>query len=154
VSDDPTFAIVDPHDPDAQAALREYLAEVAQHISEPAIGMHEADDVDDFREPRGAFIVARLGTDTVACGALRPFDDDTAEIKRMWVRPASRGRGLAATLLEELERVARQRGFARARLDTNEALTPAIRLYESRGYRRIERFNDNPDATHFYEKHL
>jgi ribosomal protein S18 acetylase RimI-like enzyme len=57
-------------------------------------------------------------------------------------------------MLAVLERLSRDYGYARARLDTNENLTSAIRMYERAGYTRIDRFNDTPDATHFYEKRL
>jgi ribosomal protein S18 acetylase RimI-like enzyme len=154
--DDVVFAIVDPRSDDAQRALRSYIEEVTGNIEEPSMRIEHAADVDDFDPPRGAFVLATRGGTVVACGALRPFagPDDIAEIKRMWVRPDARGEGLGTAMLAELERLSRANGHTRVRLDTNENLLPAIRMYERAGYHRVERFNDTPDATHFYEKRL
>jgi GNAT superfamily N-acetyltransferase len=118
--------------------------------------VREPSELDAYRAPFGVFVVGRAGNGgaVVACGALRVLDADVAEVKRMWVRSDHRRRGLGATLLEALESHGRRLGFRALRLDTNAALTPAIRLYESRGYRAIGRYNDNPDATHFFEKQL
>jgi ribosomal protein S18 acetylase RimI-like enzyme len=153
---DVTFSIVDPRSVAAQRALRAYIEEVAGKLTKSSLQPQHADAVDEFCLPRGAFVLATRGDDVVACGAVRPFagTDDIAEIKRMWVRPEARGEGLGAAMLAELERISRAGGYARVRLDTNENLTPAIRLYERSGYVGIARFNDTPDATHFYEKRL
>jgi GNAT superfamily N-acetyltransferase len=72
----------------------------------------------------------------------------------MWVSPAVRGRGVGATLLAEVEARATELGYARVVLDTNGALTPAMRLYRTHGYTPIERYSDNADATHFFAKQL
>ena len=72
----------------------------------------------------------------------------------MWLHPDARGLGLGTRLLAALESAARHAGRHAVRLDTNESLREAIALYESAGYRRIVRYNDNPDATRFYEKSL
>jgi len=62
----------------------------------------------------------------------------------MYVRPAWRGRGLAAQLLDELENAARQLGFTSVRLDTGNRQVAALRLYEQSGYRPIDNYNANP----------
>jgi GNAT superfamily N-acetyltransferase len=154
--DDVVFSIVDPNGDDAQRALREYIKEVAANITDSSLQLQHAADVNGYRPPLGAFVLATRVGETIACGAVRPFagSDDIAEIKRMWVRPGERGHGLGAAMLAELERISREYGYTRVRLDTNENLTPAIRMYERSAYRPIERFNDTPDATHFYEKRL
>ena len=72
----------------------------------------------------------------------------------MWVDPRWRGGGLGARLLRQLENRSRQLGHGTIRLDTNQTLHEAIAMYESVGYRRVERYNDNPYATHFFEKSL
>lgn len=73
----------------------------------------------------------------VACGALRRLDDGTAEVKRMYVEPSSRGSGVAAALLRGLEDEARARGWTVLRLETGPAQPEAIRFYEREGYRPI-----------------
>jgi GNAT superfamily N-acetyltransferase len=62
--------------------------------------------------------------------------------------------GLGSQLLGALEATSLELGHERVRLDTNGALREAVGLYAARGYRSIDRYNDNPDATHFFEKQL
>ena len=145
---------IDPKDPRARAALAQYLTEVAEQIAEPVVSSAEADLVEEFRPPHGMFLVVTADDEVIGCGALRTIHPGVGEIKRMWIRQDARGRGLGALLLETLEKASVRLGHETVRLDTNNALTEATHLYESRGYRSIERFNENPDATDFYEKRL
>ncbi len=92
----------------------------------------------DVLVARSAFLVGRLGDQPVACGAYRPMGPDVAEIKRMYVDPDYRGRGLGHRILQELEKRARRDGYSRARLETGLLQPEAIRLYERAGYHRID----------------
>ncbi|SRR5579884_4013239 len=83
------------------------------------------------------FLVGYVAGRPVACGAFRALDDSAVEVKRLYVEPEFRGRGLARRLLAELEGRARRSGFSLARLETGVRQPEAIRLYESAGYRRI-----------------
>ncbi len=89
---------------------------------------------------RGLFLVARLEGEPVGCAALRLLDSSTAEIKRMYVRPAARGRGLGRRLLALLEQEARALGATRAVLETGERQGAAIGLYRALGYQPIPCF--------------
>ena len=152
-------ARIEPADPagiDAQAALRRYLAEVAARIPHGSTGPADAEIVDDYRPPGGVFLLLRVGDEVRGCGAVRWLAPEVGvgELKRMWIDPDERGRGLGGRLLDALEDAARSLGYDRLRLDTHEVLVEAIRLYEGHGYRRIGRYNEAPDPTHFYEKVL
>ncbi|MBV9468501.1 MAG: GNAT family N-acetyltransferase [Abitibacteriaceae bacterium] len=70
----------------------------------------------------------------VGCGAIKRYDETTVEIKRMFVRPENRGRGIAAAILRELEQWAAELGFATAILETGKQQPEAIRLYQKSGY--------------------
>jgi DNA-binding MarR family transcriptional regulator/predicted GNAT family acetyltransferase len=144
---------VDPTDPDARTAVERYFAELDRRF-DTGFDPGEADDPERYRPPRGTFVVARSDGDPVACGAVQPIDEHTAEIKRMWVHDDWRGAGLGARMLRRLEDDARQAGYEVVRLDTNSALTEAIAMYERAGYRGIERYNDNPYARAWFEKGL
>jgi GNAT superfamily N-acetyltransferase len=91
--------------------------------------------------PRGAFFVARLGDRPVGCGAVRRViagaPPDVAEIKRMYVAPAARGRGVARALLARLEAEAAALGYRILQLETGMRQPEAILLYKSAGYHRI-----------------
>jgi len=114
----------------------------------PAAGARE------LGPPGGAFVVGYADGGPVCCGGIKGLDEQACEIKRMYVVPAARGHGVARLLLAELERRARRLGYAVARLDTDERLTGAVRLYNSAGYSPIGNFNGNPIATFFGEKQL
>jgi GNAT superfamily N-acetyltransferase len=86
------------------------------------------------------FLIGRLGGRPVACGAVRPLEGDVGEVKRMYVEPAARGRGLSRRLLAALEEAARNMGYVALRLETADRQPEAIRWYESAGYRRGQSF--------------
>jgi GNAT superfamily N-acetyltransferase len=108
----------------------------------------------DFDPPHGAFLVARRDGRDVGCGAVRLLDRGTAEIKRMWVDPATRRSGVGRRLLAALEHAAAELGCNTVRLDTTAYLTEALALYLANGYREIPRYNDNPYSAHWLEKRL
>jgi len=105
-------------------------------------------------------IVARDDDGTaLGCGALRMLGADVAEIKRMYVHPVARGRGVARAVLAALEQTARDRGWTTLRLETGPLQTAAIALYQSGGYTPIPAFGGyagDPRATHslFFERTL
>ena len=107
-----------------------------------------------YNPPAGSFLLAALDGETVGCAGLQHLDDDTSEIKRMWVSPSARGQGLARRLLARLESEVLASGRTSVVLDTNATLTEAIRLYEAQGYVAIERYNDNPYAQRWFRKAL
>lgn len=146
---------IDPHDPRVAQALRAYMSEVLTVCGMNGLSLADADaDVDDYCPPQGAFLAGTAAGKVVACAGLRTLSPGVGEIKRMWVAPAMRGRGLGAALLAAVEQQAAAMGLHTLRLDTHEDLTAAIGLYRHHGYRVIPAYNDNPDATHFFEKRL
>lgn len=105
----------------------------------------------------GALWLAEDGTEVVGCVVLRPLPEvaaDACEVKRLYVRPTHRGAGIAGALMEALEAFARKAGYRAVYLDTKDDLAAAIRFYERRGYERIPRYNDNPQATIFMRRVL
>ena len=107
--------------------------------------------------------LARVAGELAGCIALRrlpgpeelaPEDAKCAEIKRMYVREKFRGQGIAARLLEAVENFARQAGYHWIYLDTASNMVRAARLYESNGFVRCERYNENPQAAIFMRKRL
>lgn len=88
---------------------------------------------------RARFLVASAEGRAAGCGALQPTDDpSTAELKRMYVMPGFRGRGIASAVLAALERLGADLGYSGIKLATGERQPEAIALYESRGYLRVE----------------
>lgn len=141
--------VVDPDDAHAVEATRSYVAEL------------DARFPDGFDpgplppEPDATWVVALSDGEPVAYGGIRPLPsvgDRTAEIKRMWVHDGWRGVGLGWRMLRHLESLAAAQGFGTVVLDTNGSLVEAIAMYDRAGYRRIDRYNDNPYAEVFFAK--
>ena len=148
-----TFEAVDPRSPVAAAAVDRYFAEIGQRFGYVADGESDKDAL-LLVPPSGVFVVAASHDVPAACGGVQTIGDGVGEIKRMWVSDDWRGAGLGSRLLRHLEDQSRALGHRVVRLDTNASLTEAIAMYERFGYQRIERYNDNPFATNFYEKAL
>lgn len=106
----------------------------------------------DYEPPRGRLLLALDGADPVACAALRPLDAETAELKRLYVRPTHRGLGLGRRLSELLIEAARAEGYTAIRLDTLPSMGDARTLYARLGFREIEPYRFNPvPGTAFLE---
>ena len=111
-------------------------------------------DPAQFAPPLGLFLVAYLDDRPVACGGWRVHngpDGPEAELKRMYVAPAARGRGVARAVLAELERTAVEAGYRRMVLETGSRQPEAIALYASAGYLEVPGFGyyaNVPEAVH------
>ncbi|WP_118952068.1 GNAT family N-acetyltransferase [Taibaiella helva] len=98
-------------------------------------------------EPLKQVVVACEGGRAIGCGAIKAYDEETMEVKRMFVRPGKRGQGIAAGVLEELERWSLELGYGRCILETAGALTDAIRLYTRNHYRAIPNYGPYEDVA-------
>jgi GNAT superfamily N-acetyltransferase len=96
---------------------------------------------------RGRLLVARLGDHPVGVGTLKPVDDTTAEIKRMYVRPVARGRGVGRELLTRLVTDAKAEGYATVRLETLPFMSSARALYRSFRFVEATRFEGSETAN-------
>ena len=149
------FERVDPASEAARWCLSQYFAELRarfEHGFDP--GQSIPIDDAEMRPPLGAVLVARVDGEPVACGALKPIAPGIAYLKRMWVAESVRGLGFGRRMLAALESQALELGMTTVRLETNRALTEAIRLYKSAGYAEVAPFNDEPYADHWFEKRL
>jgi GNAT superfamily N-acetyltransferase len=138
----------------ARQCLKRYYEELNQRFEagfDPRKSVLESLDL--FSPPKGSFLVIRIDGEPVGCGGLTPLGD-AAYLKRMWIAPNVRGRGLAKRLLHALEKKAGELGYQIVRLETNRALGEAQQLYRSSGYREVEPFNDEHYAHHWFEKRL
>jgi GNAT superfamily N-acetyltransferase len=98
--------------------------------------------VEHFVPPEGAFVIALIGENTVACGGFRFLRPDIAEIKRMYVDPAARGRGIGRSLLRFLEEQAAAASYTQLWLETGTEQPEAIALYTSAGYRPMDPYGE------------
>jgi GNAT superfamily N-acetyltransferase len=129
------------------------FAEVGE-MYEPGLPKGPTAHPEELSPPHGGFVVLTEDGRPVAGGGVKRFDDRTCEIKRMYVVPDARGRGVGRELLAALESLARDLGYAVARLDTGAKQPGARRMYERAGYVAVPDYNGNPYAAYWGEKRL
>jgi len=146
---------VDPRGDDAMGLLREAALEVRALY--PELFPPGAPWPDNPPTPeRGVYLVAFAYGKPVACGALRPLDAETAEVRRMFVSASARRQGIAKAILGELERHATAFGFRVLRLETGYRQLSAMALYERQGFKRIPAFGEyrNDPVSVCFEKRI
>jgi GNAT superfamily N-acetyltransferase len=138
-----------------RAIFNEYAASLPVDLSFQDFNAELAGLPGKYAAPHGRVLLAFDGDQLVACGAMRPIDDTTAEMKRLYVRPAGRGQQLGRRLAEQICAAARQAGFARICLDTLPHMAAAQQLYASLGFEAIPAYVFNPIAgTQFLQLDL
>jgi len=91
-------------------------------------------------------VVAYLGEEAVGCGAIKKYDENTVEVKRMFVGNRHRGKGIASKILADLEHWARELKYDRCILETGKKQPEAIRLYQKNNYQQIPNFGQYKDV--------
>ena len=149
------FRRADPAEPPASDLVRAMVEEMEPLYGRIDVPHAPSASPADFTPPTGVFLVGRDDSGRpVAGGGVKGLGDGACEIKRMYVDPSVRGRGVGRELLAALEDAARSLGYRVARLDTGEKQPHAERMYREAGYRAIGNFNGNPFASFFGEKDL
>ena len=137
------------------ALLREYAASLPFELDFQDFDRELAGLPGAYAPPRGALFLARVDGEAAGCIALRPLDEEACELKRLFVRPAARGRGLGRRLTTAIVSEARRLGYARMRLDTTPGMEAAQALYEELGFVEAAPYRHNPvPGTRFLELEL
>lgn len=152
--DEVVFLACPPAEPPARGLIEAMIVEMKELYGITGGWIGVPLDPEEMGPPSGVYLVGWAGGQTVAGGGLRTIGPALGEIKRMYVTPPWRGRGLSRLLLEALEDAARSLGHDRVRLDTGARQPEARRLYETAGYRSIHNYNDNHHAAFWGEKLL
>jgi ribosomal protein S18 acetylase RimI-like enzyme len=138
-----------------QEIFSEYAASLGVDLSFQDFDAELAALPGKYASPKGCILLAFDAGQLVACGAMRPIDDTTAEMKRLYVRPAGRGQQLGRRLAERLCELAREAGYLRIRLDTLPEMKAAQQLYASLGFTSIPPYVFNPvPGTQFLQREL
>lgn len=128
------FRDVSPDAPELQPIITglfgEYDARYGDFFSRDA----EVELTEWYLAPQGLFIALERDGEIIAIGAYKPFDEHTAELKRIWTHPAMRKQGLAGTVVRELERRAMLAGYSKVYLTTGFRQPEAVKLYLGQGY--------------------
>jgi GNAT superfamily N-acetyltransferase len=128
-------------DPVSLMLIEALNAELARLYPEPGAN-HFRLNPEETAQGRGAFLVLYRSDTPVACGALRLLDAETAELKRMYVVPGERGKGLGRRLVAELEAEARDLGARRLVLETGVRQLAALALYRATGFQPIPLYGE------------
>ena len=124
--------------------FREYVSSTTVNLG---FQEYEAEFVglpEKYEAPQGRLLLAREGDTVLGCAALRSVDESTCEMKRVYVRPAARGRNLGRLLVEAILSEAKLAGYSRICLDVLPEFTAAQALYESMGFEHAEPVSFNP----------
>ena len=114
---------------------------------------HEVEDLEEkYGLPKGRLYVAYFENKVAGCIALRPLNDTQCEMKRLYVRPEFRGKGIAKILTEKIISDAKEIGYSSMLLDTLPFLQIAIKMYMKMGFYEIECYNDSPLDDTIYMK--
>ena len=121
-----------------------------QHFEEELVSLKEM-----YGPPVGGIILCKKGSAYAGCIAIRKIDAETAELKRMYVRPEFQQLGIGNALLQDALALAKKYHYKKIRLDTLSNMTPAINLYKRNGFYEIPAYYFNPEKTAvFFEKIL
>ena len=124
--------------------FQEYVAWLGIDLAYQAFTVELATLPGNYAPPKGRLLLAMVDNATAGCVAMRPMSETVCEMKRLYVRPAFRGRGLGRQLAMRIIDVARQQGYTLMRLDTLPHLQDALRLYEQLGFMRCPAYYASP----------
>ena len=141
--------------PAAKRLVEEYVGSLGVDLGFQDIERELSDFPGAYEPPEGSLLLAFVDGEPVGCAAVKRFDRDVCELKRLYVRPEGRGAGLGRKLTEAAMEAASALGYRRMRLDTLPSMDAARALYRSLGFREIEPYRFNPVAgTAFFEREL
>jgi GNAT superfamily N-acetyltransferase len=141
-------------DPEAVAMLRAMEDWVLESLGPTTPDKTSTVTPGEMVPPSGAFVLVTEDRRPLAGGGVRRLPDGAAEVKRMFVLPEARGRGLGRRLLDALEAAAAELGYDRVRLDTAATMPVAMEMYRRAGYEPIPDYNGNTYAAFWGEKRL
>lgn len=126
----------DSDDPDFKALVRLLDADLAERDGADHGFYAQFNKIDKIRHA----VVCYENDQPIGCGAIKAFSEEAMEVKRMYVSPDGRKKGIATRVLTELETWANELGYARCVLETGKRQPEAIALYEKNGYQRTENY--------------
>jgi putative acetyltransferase len=132
------------HLPAVRGLLQEYAADMGLNFCFQGFSEELAALPGKYAPPDGRLLLAECDGLPAACVAMRKIADGVCEMKRLYVRPAFRGRGFGRTLAEAVIMSARDVGYRAMKLDTLASMKTAVTLYESLGFRRTAAYYENP----------
>jgi GNAT superfamily N-acetyltransferase len=154
-----TIRLTQPNSDESWGRARQLIEEYAASLNIDLSFQNFAHELEhlasEYAAPAGAFLLAEENGVYVGCVGLRQFSDGVGEIKRLYVIPAARGRGVGRVLAKGIVAAAKQLGYTRLLLDTLHSMKEAQSLYGSLGFKPIAAYRFNPvPGTDFLELEL
>lgn len=143
------FDVADPSSKTAAELLQLFKEDVNERYPDELV---RDIDINDFIGSGGVFMVLYVDDKDAGCAAFYPLSKKSVELKRMYVKPPYRGKGMSRLMLAQLEDVARQQGFESMKLETGRRQPESIGLYLSEAYYEIDPFGnyvDDPNSICF-----
>jgi tRNA pseudouridine38-40 synthase len=130
--------------------FREYAENLGVDLCFQGFEKELADLPAAYSTPKGTILLAKDNSDYVGVVALKPLDNTTSEMKRLYVRASHKGLGIGRILAEKITEKAQEIGYKTLKLDTLKRLNAAVELYKSMGFEETEAYNFNPENDIIY----
>ncbi len=129
---------------DIRVLFREYAESLGFHLCFQDFDREMAELPGNYAPPPGRILIAKWSGAVAGCVAMKQLGDGICEMKRFYVRPDFRGKGIGEALAKAIIAAGRDAGYARMRLDTVPSMQSAIRIYEALGFRDTDPYVFNP----------
>lgn len=140
---------------DARVLIEEYVVSLGFDLHFQDFDREMSSFPGTYAPPRGCILLADVCGIPVGCVGVRPFSDAVCEMKRIYVRPSYRGRGVGRALVEAGIEAARAAGYGQMRLDTLSSMVAANTLYGALGFREVDAYRHNPmEGARYFELDL
>ena len=141
------------------AGAKRLIVEYAQWLNLDLCFQNIDDELESFpekyKEPEGAFFIAKESSNIIGCVGIRKLDTGICEMKRLFVNDGSKGKGIGKKLVEKIIEEAKIKKYEKIRLDTIDTMEAALSIYYKNGFYRIEPYYNNPiKGTVYLEKML
>ena len=137
----------------AKELICEYVKWLGQDLCFQGIDDELSNFPDKYKEPLGAFIIAKTGENVIGCVGLRKLEDKICEMKRLYVRDGFKGKGIGKLLTEKIIEEAGKKNYNIIRLDTLSIMEAALGIYYKLGFKKIAPYYHNPsECVIFLEK--
>jgi putative acetyltransferase len=142
----------DSSNPDFQALVKELDKDLAIRDGEEHSFFAQFNKIDHIKH----VVIAYLNNEAIGCGAVKQYNENTMEVKRMFVPVQARGQGIASVVLQELEQWCRELGFVKCILETGIRQPEAIKLYQKNNYYSIPNYGqyEGVESSVCFEKEL
>ena len=135
--------------------IMDYIKWINQDLSFQGIDDELENFPNKYKEPSGAFIIAKENENVIGCVGLKNLDSKTCEMKRLYVNDNYKGKGIGKKLVEKIIEEAKIKNYEKMRLDTLKTMEVALKTYSKSGFYKIEPYYNNPhDGVIYLEKIL